>query len=103
MSSTRPIARHAWSPKIGESNACERGQAEVRRAKKETFGELITADCLTRRDEAGCPDYAPGEEVLEDAQSALVISDSCTEFLGVYPQGPRSKDEAKKSFRHDQG
>ena len=80
-----------------------KGVAEMMRAKKDTFGELITADNLIRRDAAGSPEYDPGEELLEGAQNALVISDSCTEFLGVYPQGTKSKEETERSIRHYQG
>ena len=41
--------------------------------------------------------------MMEGAQNALVISDNFSEFLGVYPQGTKSKEETTRSFRHYQG
>ena len=66
------------------------GQAAVQRAKRENFGELVTADHLIRRDSDGAPE--------EGAQNALVVSDNCTSFLGVYLQGAKSKEETPRSF-----
>ena len=84
--------------KMSRAKCMCRGCAEVRRAKKTTFGELITAGHLIRRDDAGCPDYEPGEDVLEGAQNALGISDSCIEFIGAKQKDPSGITKATTSF-----
>ena len=91
-----PYCQACVESKMRRAKYMRRGCAEARRAKKTTFGELITAGHLIRRDDTGCPDYEPGKDVLERAQNALVISDSCPEFFWAHPQETESKGEAKR-------
>ena len=77
-----------------------KGPAAAGRPKRENYGDLITADHLTRRGEANKLDDPDGVffDTSPNFQNGLVISDDATELLGFYPQVHRTKVATTHGF-----